>query len=118
MHIKTIILAAVVRCALALALACPAFVARAASPEKTLTVTGTHLIVPVANEGPRQLLGIYDGERLVQNFTVTLPRQGAPHWLAAYPLAPFALTGRVIRIASAEEKAVPPEFAGAFDRAF
>ena len=63
-----------------------------AALEKTLTVNGSHLIVPVANypKGTNSLLlGIYDGGTLVQNFTVALPQGNDAFWLAAYPLEPF-----------------------------
>ena len=83
--------------------------------KKTLKVDETHLIVPVANKGQRQLLGIYDGERLVQNFHVTLPQGNAPHWLAAYPLEHFDLSGKTIWVAPIEPKRLPKSYAGAFD---
>ena len=73
--------------------------------EKILTVDGTHLIVPISNfrderVKPYQVaLGIYDGNNLVQSFTVPLPWANATSWLAAYPLEIFNLKGKQIRIA-------------------
>lgn len=84
--------------------------------QRTLKVDQTHLIVPVANKGKRELLGIYDGDRLVQNFTVALPQGNAPYWLAAYPLEHFNLSGKTIRVAPVERKRLPESYAGAFDR--
>jgi hypothetical protein len=43
---------------------------------KTLTVDGTHLLVPIASYPPGNnvvLLGIYEGDTLLQNFTASLP---------------------------------------------
>ncbi|MEM9368576.1 MAG: sulfatase-like hydrolase/transferase [Planctomycetota bacterium] len=85
------------------------------SLEKSLTLDGTHLIVPVANKGERLLMGIYQGDRLVQNFTVALPKGNAPHWLAAYPLQQFGLVGKDLRIAPADRKELPADYARAFD---
>ncbi len=84
--------------------------------EKRLIVNDSHLIVPVANEGQRQLLGIFEGERLVQNFHVALPPGDAPHWLAAYPLEHFELDGKEVRIAPADEKNLPPALKSAFEK--
>ncbi|MEM1294776.1 MAG: sulfatase-like hydrolase/transferase, partial [Verrucomicrobiota bacterium] len=83
--------------------------------EKTLKVDKTHLIIPVANTGERQVLGIYDGDQLVQDFTVALPQDNGPHWLAAYPLKPFNLAGKTIRITPVEGQRLTKSFAGAFD---
>lgn len=83
--------------------------------EKSLKVNQTHLIVPVSNKGKRQLLGIYDGDRLVQNFTVSLPQGKAPDWLAAYPLDHFELSGKTIRVAPIDPKRLPKTFAKAFE---
>ncbi|MEM6504101.1 MAG: sulfatase-like hydrolase/transferase [Planctomycetota bacterium] len=82
---------------------------------KTLTVDQTHLIVPVSNKGKIQLLGIYDGDRLVQNFKVALPQDGAADWLAAYPLEHFKLSGKTIRVAPIEPKRLPESYADAFE---
>jgi fructan beta-fructosidase len=84
--------------------------------EKTLTVTGSHLIVPVSNRGKAMLLGIYDGDRLVQNFNVELPHDGDISWLAAYPLESFGLKGKPIKIAVADGKRAPQSFVKAFDQ--
>jgi fructan beta-fructosidase len=86
---------------------------------KTLTVDGTHLLVPIANYARGDnvvLLGIYDGDRLVQNFTASLPRGADAFWLAAYPLAPFGLAGRQIRIAPADTGRAPEACRAAFER--
>ncbi|NIY18106.1 MAG: hypothetical protein GWM98_26185, partial [Nitrospinaceae bacterium] len=87
---------------------------------KTLTVTNTHLIVPVANEnrrkqGGRHHLGIFKGDHLVQSFDVALPTKDAPYWLAAYPLAHFGVEGKDVRIASADERKIPDAYRAAFD---
>jgi len=88
--------------------------------EKTLTVDNSHLLVPVGNtaKGPGSslLLGIYDGSALVQDFTVTLPQDGKPSWLAAYPLAHFDLKGKQIRIAVADGKKAPESCRAAFEQ--
>jgi hypothetical protein len=69
--------------------------------EKILTVDSTHLIVPISNvaKGPSSsiLLGIYDGDKRVQDFTVGLPQGDEPFWLAAYPIETFALKGKQIK---------------------
>lgn len=86
--------------------------------EKILTITSTHLIVPVSNvaKGPGAftLLGMYDGDRRVQDFSVTLPQGDDPYWLAAYPIEPFALKGKQIRIAPADGKSPPDSCRSAF----
>ena len=83
--------------------------------QKELIVDSTHLIIPVANKGQRLLLGIYDGDRLVQNFTVALPKDNDPYWLAAYPLQRFDLAGKRIQIAPVESKQLPATLTRAFD---
>jgi fructan beta-fructosidase len=86
--------------------------------EKTLTVNGSHLIVPVSNFGKGAnsfLLGIYDGEKLVQSFTVALPEDGAPFWKAAYSLETFGFSGKKIRIAMADGKRAPESCRAAFE---
>jgi fructan beta-fructosidase len=79
--------------------------------ERIMTVDGSHLIVPVSNvaKGPGSaiLLGIYDGEKLVQDFTVGLPQGDQAFWLAAYPIEPFALKGKQIKVAPVDGKKVP-----------
>lgn len=90
------------------------------APGKTLAVTKTHLILPVANEerpkqGGRHNLGIYDGDHLVQSFDVMLPTDDAPCWLAAYPLAHFGLDGKEIRIGLADGGRIPDAYRAAFD---
>ena len=96
----------------------PALAAPLVALEKTLTVDGTHLIVPVSNaaKGPGSviLLGIYDGETLVQNFTVGLPQGDAVSWLAAYPIEHFGLKGKRIKIAPVDGKKVPETCSAAF----
>ncbi|MEM6910665.1 MAG: glycoside hydrolase family 32 protein [Verrucomicrobiota bacterium] len=84
--------------------------------EKTLHVEASHLLLPVANKGKRHLLGIYQGDRLVQNFTVALPQDEMAFWWAAYPLEPFGLEGKTIRIAPVDGKALRDSFSGAFER--
>jgi fructan beta-fructosidase len=81
---------------------------------KTLQVDATHLIVPVANKGQQMLLGIYEGEKLIQSFNVTLPKDGDAHWLAAYPLEPFDLNGKTISIAPVEREELPQSYSTAF----
>jgi fructan beta-fructosidase len=85
--------------------------------EKMLTVDGSHLIVPVANvKGANVLIGIYDGETLVQNFNVSLPHGDDAFWLAAYPLANFGLKGKQIKLSTADGKRVPETCRAAFER--
>ncbi|MEM8913297.1 MAG: sulfatase-like hydrolase/transferase [Planctomycetota bacterium] len=83
--------------------------------ETKLTVDATHLIVPVANKGERLLMGIYQGDQLVQDFTVSLPKENSPHWLAAYPLEHFGVSGKEIRIAPVKRKKLPASYGEAFD---
>jgi fructan beta-fructosidase len=86
---------------------------------KTLTVTGSHLLVPIANYARGDnvvLLGIYDGDRLVQNFTASLPRDSDAFWLAAYPLEHFGLQGKQIKIAPADNGRAPEACRASFDR--
>ncbi len=98
----------------------PALAAPLVALEKTLTVDGTHLIVPVSNaaKGPGSviLLGIYDGETLVQDFTVGLPQGDAVSWLAAYPIEHFGLKGKRIKIAPVDGKKVPESCRAAFGK--
>ncbi len=89
--------------------------------EKTLTVDGDYLIVPVSNAAKESsgniiLLGIYDGDTLVQNFTVGLPQNHDAAWLAAYPLEHFGLKGKQIKLATADGQKVPESCRAAFDR--
>ena len=87
--------------------------------EKTLTVNGSHLLVPVANapKGAKAVvLGIYDGATLVQSFSVTLPNDGDPFWMAAYPLEHFGLKGKSIRIAPVRRANAPEPVSAGFDR--
>ena len=89
--------------------------------EKTLTADGTHLLVPVFNGKGNKLdlpLGIYDGTKLVQSFSVTLPQGDQSCWMAAYPLDAFGLKGKQITIKSTDPSRtrVPESLAGAFDR--
>ena len=87
--------------------------------EKMLTVDNTHLIVPVGNDGNKAakvLLGIYDGQTLVQNFNVALPDDESAHWLAAYPLTKFGLGGKEIRIAPVDGKQLSESSRAGFDR--
>jgi fructan beta-fructosidase len=85
--------------------------------EKTLTVDGSHLLVPVGNKAGKPLLiGIYDGEKLVQNFNVALPQGKDSSWLAAYPLDHFGLKGKQIRIATVDGKKAPEACQAAFER--
>lgn len=100
------------------------------SPEVQLKVTGTHLHVPVfshrskaANSKNRIHLAIYGGDRLVQDFKVTLPRMGEPYWIATYPLAHFDLQGRTVTIKKvrdpkerAESKAKPAVWKWAMEK--
>ena len=85
---------------------------------KTLVVNGTHLLVPIANS-PRGanvvLLGIYDGDKLVQNFTASLPRGDETFWLAPYPLDHFGLKGKSIKIAPAEDGRAPESCSASFE---
>ena len=84
--------------------------------KKTLQVDGTHLIVPVSNSGKESLLGIYDGEKLVQSFTVALPQRDDPFWLAAYPLDHFGLKSKKIVVATVDAAKIPESYQAAFDR--
>lgn len=86
---------------------------------KTLTVNGSHLLVPIANYARGDnvvLLGIYDGDRLVQSFTASLPRGDDAFWLAAYPLASFGLKGKQIKIAPVDNGRAPESCRSSFER--
>ena len=86
---------------------------------RTLAVTSTHLIVPIANYARGTdvvLLGIYDGDRLVQNFTASLPRGNDAFWLAAYPLEHFGLKGKSIKIAPTDDGRAPESCRAALER--
>jgi len=85
---------------------------------KTLTVNGSHLIVPIANnpKGVKPLLlGIYDGDKMVQTFTVSLPQANDAFWLAAYPLDHFGLQGKSIKLAVVDGRRVPESVSAGFD---
>ena len=84
--------------------------------ELTIKVDGSHLIVPVANGARPSLLGIYDGETLVQSFNVALPQGDDASWLAAYPLDHFELKGKTIRLATVDGAKVPESLKAAFER--
>ncbi len=86
--------------------------------EKSLTVNGTHLLVPVSNSkrGKALLLGIYEGNTLVQNFTITLPQEKDASWLAAYPLEHFGLKGKQIKVAPEDGKRLPETYRAAFEQ--
>ena len=77
----------------------------AASPEVQLRITNSHLHVPVFSQPTRGKhrrnaihLALYDGERLVQDFHVSLPRKNQPYWVAAYPLEQFDLKDKTVTI--------------------
>ncbi len=84
----------------------------------SLKVSNTHLIVPVANyprnKTDHELLGIYDGEKLIQNFTVSLPKENDAYWLASYPLSQFGLSGKTITIKPADKKMLSKAYRNAF----
>jgi fructan beta-fructosidase len=88
--------------------------------EKILTVDGTHLIVPISNvakgPGSSMLLGIYDGEKRVQDFVVALPQGDDPYWLAAYPIEPFSRKGKQIKIAPVEANKMPESCRAALEK--
>ena len=90
-----------------------------ASLEKTIKVNGSHLLVPVANvsrDNRAITLGIYDGDKLVENFTVMLPKAGDAFWLAAYPIKPFSLRGKSVRITTNKGARVSEDVRASFDR--
>ena len=85
--------------------------------EKTLTVNGSHLLVPVTNisKGNKPIeIEIYDGKTRVQSFSVMLPNEGDAFWTAAYPLEHFGLQGKSIRIAN--QGKAPESLHGGFDQ--
>jgi fructan beta-fructosidase len=102
-----------------LAAAAPNAASSLVALEKTLTVNGSHLIVPVSNRAidPKAiLLGLYDGTTLVQSFSLSLPQDDDAFWLAAYPLGHFGLEGKQIRIAPVEGGRAPESCRTGFDR--
>ena len=93
--------------------------------EKTFSVQGSHLIVPIGNyQKPASTkidphlitLGIYDGDTLVQTFDVALPQGNDPFWRAAYPLEQFGLKGKQIRLATTDGQKAPEACRAAFER--
>ena len=96
------------------------------SLEKTLLVDGTHLIVPVGNgkdgkpfpkDAPNLVvLGIYDGDKLVQSFSVSLPQSSDTSWLTAYPLDRYGLKGKSIQLSTVDGKKASDSLRTAFDR--
>jgi fructan beta-fructosidase len=86
--------------------------------DKVVMADGTHLLVPVANNltggGKETLLGIFEGERLVQNFSVRLPVGNGAFWFAAYPIEPFHLHGKEIKIATMGDSVSPEAMSDAF----
>ena len=96
------------------------------SLEKTLLVDGTHLIVPVGNgkdgkpfpkDAPNfVVLGIYDGDKIIQSFSVALPQAGGAFWLAAYPLDRYGLKGKSIQLSTVDGKKASESVRTAFDR--
>lgn len=83
---------------------------RASEPgafRKFLRVNDSHLVVPVANyprdgSGDIHRLGIFDGDRLIQDFTISLPRNDDAYWLNAYPLTNFGINGKEIIVKTVE----------------
>lgn len=96
------------------------------SLEKTLLVDGTHLIVPVCNgkdgkpfpkDAPNLVvLGIYDGDKLVQSFSVSLPQSSDTSWLTAYPLDRYGLKEKPIKLSTVDGKKASDSLRTAFDR--
>ena len=88
--------------------------------EKILTVDGSHLIVPVSNvaKGPNGsiLLGIFDGDKRLQDCTVGLPQGDEPYWLAAYPIDLFMRKGQKMKIAPVEANKMPESCRAALER--
>lgn len=88
---------------------------------KTLTVDATHLLVPATNargkDAPstRLLLGVFDGEELVQSFHINLPHEGTEHRMLAYPIDPYGLRGKEITIRPADDKRVDENLKPAFE---
>jgi fructan beta-fructosidase len=90
---------------------------RTADLDLTIKVSGSHLIVPVANvsrDNHPVELSIYDGQTRIQSFTVLLPQPGDSFWLAAYPMDHFKLKGKSIRIASNKRERVLEGIKAAF----
>ncbi len=90
-----------------------------AALEKTLKINGSHLLVPVANvskDNRSVTLGIYVGDKLVENFTVLLPKAGDASWMAAYPIKHFGLQGKTVRIATSKGARVSEDVRASFDR--
>lgn len=93
--------------------------------DKTLVVNGTHLIVPVCNGKDGKpfakdatnfvVLGLYDGDKLVQSFSVALPQAGDASWLAAYPIERYGLAGKHIKLSTVNSN-TPESLRTAFER--
>jgi fructan beta-fructosidase len=84
--------------------------------EKTLEVTGSHLLVPVSNtpKGQGVEINIFDGDKKVQRFNVALPKEGEIFWMAAYPLDHFDIKGKTVRLANSEKS--PEILRAGFDK--
>ena len=87
-----------------------------ASFEKTLEVTGTHLLVPVSNapKGQDIAIDIFEGDQALQRFHVALPKEGEVFWMAAYPLDHLGIKEKTIRLANADKS--PEMLRSGFDK--
>jgi fructan beta-fructosidase len=84
-------------------------------PVAMLRVDGTHLHVPISNFKKDMMhLGVYEGDRLVQNFRVSLPHGTAAYWMAAYPLEHFDLQGKEITIKPIDGTKLPSGYEKSF----
>ena len=87
--------------------------------EKSVVVNGTHLLIPVGNDpkaGTAMIMGIYEGATLIQNFSLILPFDGTPSWVAAYPLEHFGVKGKTIRITPMNKAMGSASVLAAFER--
>jgi fructan beta-fructosidase len=62
------------------------------------------------------VLGIYDGDKLVQSFSVSLPQFSDTSWLTAYPLDRYGLKGKSIKLSTVDGKKASDSLRTAFDR--
>ena len=87
------------------------------APAASLTVDDSHLLVPVCNldgRGERVRLELRCGGGIVQAFDVTLPKDGAPFWTAAYPLDHFDVRGETLTL-RVKGGTIPASVAAAFE---
>lgn len=88
---------------------------------KSLLVEDTHLWVPVGNLPERDKkgdmrIGIYVGQKKIQDFNIRLPAEDEPFWWATYPLQPFATNGQTVTLAVEDTGSAGHDFSKALNK--